>query len=135
MEAVAWSSKNGLLIYGAGTALPATVIDNAIRRPREKRSQHVPGYRTVGSISRRNPNGCTRRYFSSRSAEGCTPPVFLRRTPQLFIEKVLDQYEVDFQFNIGSRPIFLFGVKDDDKARLATISCLEFSGRASRSMA
>ena len=35
--------ENGLLIYGAGTALPATVIDDAIRRSREERSQHVLG--------------------------------------------------------------------------------------------
>ncbi len=40
-----------------------------------------------------------------------------------------DEYEVDFQFDIGPRPIFLFGVKDNDKARLATISCLEFQRR------
>lgn len=37
-----------------------------------------------------------------------------------------EDLEVDFQFNIGQRPIFLFGVKDNAKARLATISCLEF---------
>lgn len=40
-----------------------------------------------------------------------------------------DEYEVDFQFDLSSRPIFLFGVKDDAKARLATISCLEFQRR------
>ena len=40
-----------------------------------------------------------------------------------------DEYEVDYQFDIGSRPLFLFGAKDDDKARLATISCLEFQRR------
>ena len=40
-----------------------------------------------------------------------------------------DEYEVDYQFDIGSRPLFLFGVKDNDKARLATISCLEFQRR------
>ena len=40
-----------------------------------------------------------------------------------------DEYEVDFQLEIGRRPVFLFGVKDDDKARLATISCLEFQRR------
>ena len=37
-----------------------------------------------------------------------------------------DDLEVDFQFDIRPRPIFLFGVKDNTKARLATISCLEF---------
>jgi hypothetical protein len=29
----------------------------------------------------------------------------------------------------GPRPLFLFGVKDNNKARLATISCLEFQRR------
>jgi hypothetical protein len=37
-----------------------------------------------------------------------------------------DEYEVDYQFDCGPRPLYLFGVKDNDKARLATISCLEF---------
>jgi hypothetical protein len=40
-----------------------------------------------------------------------------------------DEYEVDFQFDIGRRPLFLFGVKDNAKARLVTISCLEFQRR------
>lgn len=40
-----------------------------------------------------------------------------------------DEYEVDFQFDAGPRPIYLFGVRDNDKARLATISCLEFQRR------
>lgn len=35
--------ENGLLIYGAGTALPDSVIDDAIRRSREERSQHLLG--------------------------------------------------------------------------------------------
>lgn len=37
-----------------------------------------------------------------------------------------DDLEVDFQFDIKDRPIYLFGVKDNAKARLTTISCLEF---------
>jgi hypothetical protein len=40
-----------------------------------------------------------------------------------------DEYEVDFQFDLGRRPLFLFGVKDNAKARLVTISCLEFLRR------
>ena len=40
-----------------------------------------------------------------------------------------DEYEVDYQLDTGHRPVFLFGVKDNDKARLATISCLEFQRR------
>jgi hypothetical protein len=37
-----------------------------------------------------------------------------------------DDLEVDYSFKRFSRPLYLFGVKDDTKARLATISCLEF---------
>lgn len=37
-----------------------------------------------------------------------------------------DDLEVDWRFDVAPRPIFLFGVKDNLKARLATLSCLEF---------
>lgn len=37
-----------------------------------------------------------------------------------------DDLEVDYQFDLRI-PIFLFAVKDSSKARLATISCLEFN--------
>ena len=37
-----------------------------------------------------------------------------------------DDLEVDFEFSIRPRPIYLFGVRDSAKARLTTISCLEF---------
>jgi len=37
-----------------------------------------------------------------------------------------DDLEVDYAFRGFPRPLYLFGVKDDTKARLATISCLEF---------
>jgi hypothetical protein len=37
-----------------------------------------------------------------------------------------DDLEVDFQFDIRPRPVFLFGVRDSAQARLAAISCLEF---------
>jgi hypothetical protein len=40
-----------------------------------------------------------------------------------------DEYEVDYRLDAGPRPLFLFGVKDSDKARLVTISCLEFQRR------
>jgi hypothetical protein len=40
-----------------------------------------------------------------------------------------DEYEVDYQLYAGPRPVYLFGVKDSDKARLVTISCLEFQKR------
>jgi hypothetical protein len=35
--------EDGLLTYGAGTALPAGFIDDALRRSREERSQHILG--------------------------------------------------------------------------------------------
>ncbi len=35
--------EDGLLIYGAGTALPAGFIENAVRRSREERSNHLLG--------------------------------------------------------------------------------------------
>jgi hypothetical protein len=37
-----------------------------------------------------------------------------------------DEYEVDYCFNSRVKPIFLFGVHNTDKARLATISCQHF---------
>ena len=40
-----------------------------------------------------------------------------------------DEYEVDVVFAVGRRPIYLFGVRDGAKARLATISCQEFQLR------
>jgi hypothetical protein len=40
-----------------------------------------------------------------------------------------DEYEVDYQLDAGPRPLYWFGVKDSDKARLVTISCLEFQRR------
>ncbi len=40
-----------------------------------------------------------------------------------------DEYEVDYMFNGSKRPIYLFGVKDSTKARLTTISCLEFQNK------
>jgi hypothetical protein len=46
--------------------------------------------------------------------------------PRFFPIPERDDLEVDFQFDIKPRPIFLFGVRDVPKARLVTISCLEF---------
>ncbi|MEI8174087.1 MAG: DUF1828 domain-containing protein [Deltaproteobacteria bacterium] len=37
-----------------------------------------------------------------------------------------DDLEVDYRFGNGTHAVFLFGVKDVYKARLATIACLEF---------
>jgi hypothetical protein len=40
-----------------------------------------------------------------------------------------DDLEVDWEFEVRPRPIFLYGVKDNAKARLAALSCLEFQKR------
>ena len=37
-----------------------------------------------------------------------------------------DDLEADYSFSRNGHPIYLFGVKDVAKARLATISCLEY---------
>lgn len=37
-----------------------------------------------------------------------------------------DDLEVDYSFNFAQKPIYLFGIRDEAKARIATISCLEF---------
>ncbi len=37
-----------------------------------------------------------------------------------------DDLEVDYEFRPNGTPFYLFGVKDNAKARLATIACLEF---------
>jgi hypothetical protein len=37
-----------------------------------------------------------------------------------------DDLEVDYEFSPNGHPVYLFGVKDATKARLSTISCLEF---------
>ena len=37
-----------------------------------------------------------------------------------------DDLKVDYQFSPNGHPIYLFGVKDGNKAKLTTISCLEF---------
>lgn len=36
------------------------------------------------------------------------------------------EYEVDFCFNLNPRPIYLFGINNQTKAKLATIACLKF---------
>jgi hypothetical protein len=38
-----------------------------------------------------------------------------------------EELEVDFQFSPNGHPVYLFAVKDSNKAKLTTISCLEFA--------
>ncbi|MCX6154136.1 MAG: hypothetical protein NT007_08250 [Candidatus Kapabacteria bacterium] len=37
-----------------------------------------------------------------------------------------DDLEADWEFRPNGHPVYLFGVKDSSKARLSTISCLEY---------
>lgn len=47
-------------------------------------------------------------------------------TPSICPISDRDDLEVDWQFKPNGAPLYLFGVKDNARARLATISCLEF---------
>lgn len=47
-------------------------------------------------------------------------------SPNVFPLPERDDLEVDYLFDIKPYPVYLFGVKDSAKARLATICCLEF---------
>lgn len=47
-------------------------------------------------------------------------------TPSVCPIQDRDDLEVDWQFKPNGTPLYLFGVKDKARARLATISCLEF---------
>jgi hypothetical protein len=37
-----------------------------------------------------------------------------------------EELEVDYYFKAVSKPLYLFGIKDNEKAKLVTISCLEY---------
>jgi hypothetical protein len=52
--------------------------------------------------------------------------------PQFNITPIPDrpELEVDYLFENGKRPLYLFAVKDDNKGKLVTISCLEFLTRS-----
>lgn len=47
-------------------------------------------------------------------------------TPSVFPIPERDDLEVDWQFTLPTKLVYMFGVKDSAKARLVTISCLEF---------
>ena len=47
-------------------------------------------------------------------------------TPSVFPIATRDDLEVDWQFKPNGTLLYLFGVKDNARARLSTISCLEF---------
>jgi hypothetical protein len=49
-----------------------------------------------------------------------------RPKPHVLPNPTRDDLEVDWAFDVPSRPVYLFGVRDSSKARLVTISCLQF---------
>jgi hypothetical protein len=49
-----------------------------------------------------------------------------RPQPKILPIPARDDLEVDWQFQPNGIPLYLFGIKDATKARLTTISCLEF---------
>ncbi|MBW1702538.1 MAG: DUF1828 domain-containing protein [Deltaproteobacteria bacterium] len=49
-----------------------------------------------------------------------------RPEPKMLPIPERDDLEVDYELKEFARPIYVFGIKDDTKARLTTISCLEF---------
>jgi hypothetical protein len=84
---------------------------------------------TVAKVS--NMRLCKREIIQSLFYEQLRE--FVQTTLQRFNPEVKvlpvpnrDDLEVDYRFLDTSRQVFLFGVKDTDKARLTAISCLEF---------
>lgn len=87
--------------------------------------------------------------FSQAIGKVCNMRLFRRETLNSLFEEMLEEFiqgalvryqptpsacpiperddlEVDWQFKPNGTPLYLFGVKDNARARLATISCLEF---------
>lgn len=87
--------------------------------------------------------------FSQAIGKVCNMRLFRRETLHSLFEEMLEEFireslaryqptpavcpiperddlEVDWQFKPNGVPLYLFGVKDNARARLATISCLEF---------
>ncbi len=79
---------------------------------------------------------CSMRYFKREVIES----LFYEMLDEFVVEKLVkykpqksvlpiekrDDLEVDYQFQPNGKPLYLFAVKDSAKARIATISCLEF---------
>lgn len=87
--------------------------------------------------------------FSQSIGKVCNMRLFRRETLDSLFEEMLEEFireklakyqptssvcpipdrddlEVDWQFTPNGTPLYLFGVRDNARARLATISCLEF---------
>ena len=93
-------------------------------------------YPAVLQISQGIAKVCSMRYFKREVIES----LFYEMLDEFVIKKLVkykpmksvlpleqrDDLEVDYQFQPNGKPLYLFGVKDTSKARIATISCLEF---------
>lgn len=51
---------------------------------------------------------------------------FYQPRAKVFPVSSRDDLEVDYEFSLDNKKVYLFGIKDVAKARLTTISCLEF---------
>ncbi len=114
-------SENGLIEENGNICLdtsPATVYSDIM---------HITqSYAKIGSM----------RYFKREVVENLFYEIlddFIKNELKEFKpqDKVLpiperDDLEADYSFSPNGHPIYLFGVKDVAKARLATISCLEY---------
>lgn len=93
-------------------------------------------YQAVLQISQGIAKVCSMRYFKREVIES----LFYELLDEFIMEKLVkykpkksafpietrDDLEVDYQFTPNGKPMYLFGVKDSAKARIAAISCLEF---------
>jgi len=93
-------------------------------------------YPAVLQISQGIAKICSMRYFKREVIES----LFYEMLDEFIMEKLTmyrptksvlpieerDDLEVDYQFLPNGKPMYLFGVKDPAKARITTISCLEF---------
>ncbi len=93
-------------------------------------------YPSVLQISQGIAKICSMRYFKREVIES----LFYEMLDEFIMEKLVkyrptklvlpieerDDLEVDYQFQPNGKPLYLFGVKDQAKARIATISCLEY---------
>jgi hypothetical protein len=93
-------------------------------------------YPSVLQISQGIAKICSMRYFKREVIES----LFYEILDEFIMQKLVryrptksvlpieerDDLEVDYQFLPNGKPLYLFGVKDPAKARIATISCLEF---------
>ncbi len=114
-------SENGLIEENGNICLdtsPATVYSDIM---------HITqSYAKIGSM----------RYFKREVVENLFYEIldeFIKNELKEFKpqDKVLpiperDDLEADYSFSPNGHPVYLFGVKDVAKARLATISCLEY---------